>query len=290
MRKLPPFAAIRAFEAAARHGSFKRAAAELHLSPTAISHQVSQLEQLTGRALFVRKIRRVEPTEAARELLRALSPALDAMADAFAALAAADRRRAVTIGAGAIFASRWLAPRLATLWRRHPDVDLRVHHSPLPVHTRLADVDLAVAWGDGRWPGMTVTPLLRIDVTPVLAQACLTGGRTPTTPTQLLSLPLLHHRDHEGWQQWLAAAGTRPRGALTGVVFEDANVLLQAVLAGQGVGLGILPFIGEELASGRLLRPFELAVDPGAAYYLVHRPGALDKPAVRAVHEWLLGG
>lgn len=290
MQKLPPFAAIRAFEAAARHLSFKDAALELGLTPTAISHQIKQLERLSGRALFVRRTRRVELTPEGRDFAEAIGPAVDAMAAAFAKLCSLSNRQNVTLGAGPIFSARWLVPKLGDFWAAHPDIDLRLHHSPLPVWQQLAQFDLAVAWGKGNWPGVLCDPLLRIEVTPVLSPSLLRDGTAMTSPADLLSMPLLHHRDASGWRQWFAAAGFAAPADLPGAVFEDANVLLQAALSGRGAALGVLQFIEDELSAGRLSRPFQTSVDPGDAYFLIYRQSALAKEATAAVRNWLLKG
>ena len=287
MQKLPPFAAIRAFEAAARHASFKDAANELGLTPTAISHQIKQLEQTCGRALFIRRTRQVELTPDGRNFAEAIRPAVETMASAFANLCSTSDRHNVTLGAGPIFASRWLVPRLADFWTAHPDIDLWLHHSPLPVWQQMMQFDLAVAWGNGKWPDVVSEPLLRIEVTPVISPDLLRTGPALTSPEQLASYPLLHHRNATGWDQWFAAAGAAMPADLPGTVFEDSNVLLQAALSGRGVALGVLPFIEDDLARGRLVRPFTTSVDPGDAYFLIYRPGALAKDATAAVRTWL---
>lgn len=290
MDRLPPFAALRAFEAAARLLSFKDAAAELGLTPTAISHQIKQLEKLSGRALFVRRTRGVELTPEGEKFAEVIAPAIDVLATAFAKLRANRDRQNVTLGAGPLFASRWLVPRLAEFWATHPGIDLWVHHSPVPVWQQLAQFDLAVAWGSGNWPGVVCEPLLRIDVTPVMSPFVLTEEKSMTSPQELLSLPLLHHRDARGWQQWFAAAGVVAPENLPGTVFEDANVLLHAALSGRGVALGILQFIEDDLTAGRLIRPFQATVDPGEAYFLIYRKQALNSEATSLVRHWFLTG
>lgn len=288
MQALPPFAAIRAFEAAARHLSFKEAAQELGLTPTAISHQIRQLERLTGRALFIRHTRRVELTVDGRRFADDVAPALDALATAFARLRDSSGRDSVTLGAGPIFASRWLVPRLARFWDHHPGIDLRLHHSPLPVWQQIAQFDLAIAWGAGGWPGVVSEPLLRIEVSPVVSPELAGHLSDPPSPEQLLSLPLLHHRNQTGWREWLRAVGVTMPVDLPGIVFEDANVMTQAALSGRGAALGILPFVADELSSGRLVQPFPLSVDPGDAYFLIYRQRALANDAVASVRQWLL--
>lgn len=288
MYRLPPFASLRAFESAARHMSFKNAALELGLTPTAISHHIKQLESLGGQALFTRHVRRVELTPQGQAFAEAIGPAMQAMGTAFEELSAGVGRKTVTLGAGPIFASRWLVPRLADFWDAHPGIDLWLHHSPLPVWRQMERFDLAIAWGKGDWPGLDCTPVLRIDVTPVLAPALVERHGLPETPADLLDLPLLHHRGGDGWRQWFEGVGVTNPGALPGTVFEDANVLLQATLSGRGAALGIVQFVADELGAGRLIRPFPSQMDPGDAYFLIHRPNALASEAIAAAKDWLL--
>ncbi len=288
MARLPPFAALRAFEAAARHESFKEAALELGLTPTAISHQVKLLERISGQALFLRQGRRVELSLAGRDFAATVSPLFDGLRKAYARLCDGSSRQRVTLGAGPVFSARWLVPRLPDFWARHPGIDLRLHHSPLPVWQQMADLDLAVAWGKGDWPGMVSEPLLDIELAPVLAADLYRTVGPLESPEDLLSLPLFHHRDRSGWRQWFEAQGVAARKELPGTLFEDANVLLQAALSGRGVALGVLAFVRDELASGHMVQPFAKSVDPGEAYFLSYRPSAVSDEAVAAVKDWML--
>jgi len=281
--------ALRAFESAARLLSFKAAAAELNLSPTAISHQIRALERRLNCRLFHRQARGVVLSHDGEELALALAPAFRNIDAAVERIARRGERAVVTLGTMPFFASRWLAPRLGSLWLAQPDIDLRLHHSPLPAHLQMERCDIAVSWGDGHWPGLCADPLIRVRLTPVHAPAAACVGDGIDAPEQLPGCPLLHYRDRSGWARWLAAAGVAlPDELLPGTIFEDANVLLQAALAGQGVALGILPFIEDELASGRLLSPCALRVEPQQCYHLLYQPGALERDAVARVYHWLL--
>ena len=284
----PSLKALRVFETAARHASFKAAAEEMKLTPTAISHQVRSLEATLGHCLFLRKVRQVELTTEGEELARTLGPAFHSIDSAIGKLMRQSNRHTVTLGAGPIYAARWLAPRLGLFWREHPDLDLRLHHSPLPVHQQMERYDLAVAWGQGDWPGLHSELLLRIEVTPIHAPSLLSTTISGVEPNDLLDMPLLQHRDQAGWQQWLTAAGVKPPETLPGPMFEDANVLLQAILEGQGLGLGILPLISDEIVSGRLVKPFEINVEPKDSYYLLYPPENLKRDAVHRVRNWFI--
>lgn len=290
MKQHLPLTAIKAFEAAGRHLSFKEAAEELGLSPAAISHQVKHLERLTGQNLFVRGVRQVALTPEGSDFLGIVAPAISSLADGYARLVAKSQRPAVTLGIGPILASRWLVPKLGDLWEEFPSVDLRVHHSRLPIWQQINHCDLAIAWGNGDWPGLESRLLMRIEVTPVTAPALMATADGIIMADHLIHQPLLHHQDDTGWRQWLLSAGVAPPANLPGPVFEDANVLLQATLAGRGISLGILEFIGDELSSGRLVRPFDLAVTPEEAYYVVWQKRRTLNRVTSQVRDWLLAG
>lgn len=284
MRKIRSVQALRSFEAAARHLSFKLAAEELFVTPTAISHQVKTLEDQLELRLFERRTRQVQLTRQGHELFTTLRRAFDDIDETVERIEVQGSRDTVTLGLGPIIGTRWLAPRLGDFWQQHRDIDLRLHHSAFPMQQSVEHFDLAIAWGDGHWPQMTVNPLIDIEVTPVLSPAM----RQPRQFEDLLDYPLIHERDRRGWLQWFRAAGIELRPDNFGNVVDDANLVLQAALDGQGVALGILPFVEEDLHAGRLIRPFSLAVDPGQAYYLIHRRKSLQKQAVRRVRDWLL--
>lgn len=285
MAKTPTNQSLRSFEAAARHLSFKRAAEELSVTPTAISHQVKALETRLGCRLFERRTRQVELTRQGQELYVTLRRAFADIDASIERVLTQGSREMVTLGLGPIIGTRWLAPRLGDFWKRHGDIDLRLHHTAFALTNSIDQFDLAIAWGDGHWPSLEVAPFMRIEVTPVMSPRM----PPPASPAALLDYPLLHQRDRHGWQQWLEAAGVDAPEARFGSVIDDTNLVLQTALNGQGVMLGILPFVEEDIREGRLLRPFELAIDPGQAYYLIYAKQRLDKPAVRAVRDWLLG-
>lgn len=284
MSKGPSPQSLRSFEAAARHLSFKLAAEELFVTPTAISHQVKTLERALDCRLFERRTRQVELTRPGHELYTTLRKAYDDIDSVIRRIRGNRERDVVTLGLGPIIGTRWLAPRLGDFWERHRDIDLRLHHTAFPMHNSLDYFDLAIAWGDGRWPSMRALPFIQIEVTPVLAS----GREMPAKPADLLDYALIHERDRGGWRQWFAAAGVDIENEIPGTIVDDANLVLQTTLDGQGVALGILPFVGDELNRGRLLRPFDLAVDPGKAYYLIYADSRLQNPAVKRVRDWLL--
>ena len=283
MRQIRSVQALKTFEAAARHLSFKFAAQELFVTPTAISHQIKALETELGFALFKRKIRQIELTNQGYELFNSLRKAFDDIDATFNRIESRSNRDVVTLGLGPIIGARWLAPRLGDFWRNHKDIDLRLHHITFPLPKSANLFDLAIAWGDGRWPHLEVTPFIKIKLTPVMSPQLA----QPSSAADLLSQVLIHERNRKGWQQWFAQAGVDYDGT-TGTTIDDANLVLQTTLNGQGVSLGILPFIEEDLRSGKLIRPFDLSIEPELSYYLIYRKNNLDNPAVESVRDWLL--
>ena len=283
MRQIRSVQALKTFEAAARHLSFKYAAQELCVTATAISHQIKTLEAQLGFVLFKRKVRRIELTDQGYELFNTLRKAFDDIDDTINQIETRSKRDVVTLGLGPIIGARWLAPRLGDFWESHPGIDLRLHHITFPLQKSADLFDLAIAWGDGHWPQMEVTPFIGIKLTPVMSPQL----PQPAQAADLLQQVLIHERNRKGWQQWFAQAGVEYDGT-TGTTIDDANLVLQATLNAQGVSLGILPFVSEDLRNGKLVRPFDLAVDPEFSYHLIYRNKSLDKPAVEAVRDWLL--
>jgi LysR family glycine cleavage system transcriptional activator len=280
--------ALRAFEAAARHSSFKEAADELNLSATAISHQVRSLERSLGHRLFNRMVRKVTLTPEGEELSSALIPAFRSINAAVGRLQNRSGRHIVTLGAAPLFGSRWLAPRLGLFWQENPDIDLRLHHSPLPVEQQMASYDLAIAWGTNEWSEYEADLLLGLRVTPVYAPSAGFHLQENSEPGSVLEYPLLHFNDDSAWRLWLKAMDVDIPSDLYGMVFEDANVELQATLEGQGVSMGFLPLVEDEIAVGRLLQPWPESVAPAGSYYLLYQQSAISRDPVARVRDWLL--
>jgi LysR family glycine cleavage system transcriptional activator len=282
-RPLPPLNALRAFECAARHLSFTSASRELSVTPAAVSHQVKLLENHLGLPLFTRLTRKLVLTPEGEQLLPELGEALDRIAGAVAAISRNLANERLTVRLGPSLAARWLSPRLHQFWQRFPEIDLCLLHSNSPVNFNSEDVDLAITYGSGDWPGVVSARLLDADYFPVCSPAMLSGGRL-----QLAGKTLLHDARYDNWEKWLALtdiSGVNPR---RGIIIDDTNVLIQAALNGQGVALASSLFVGEHLASGQLVRPFEPVLYSEEAYYVVCPRGHLRRPAVQAFRDWLL--
>lgn len=286
-RKLPPLGALRAFEAAARHLSFKAAADELGVTPTAISHQLRLLEDSIGQRLFVRQIRKVTLTPAGETLYPVLREGLDAFARAIEGLRAGPQRRRLTLSATPAFVARWLLPRLGDWQARHPGIDLHLHASEQPVDLGGGSADAAIRYGRGHWPELYSELLLPSPFAPV-ASPRLALRR----PSDLKRQTLLHfdwrrrRRDTPTWRRWAEQSGIRDFDPANGLRFSDESHAIQAAIAGQGVALLGLPLISAELASGALVQPFGPVLQ-GDGYYLVFPPGRAQQPEIVALQDWL---
>ncbi|UCB55074.1 MAG: transcriptional regulator GcvA [Thiotrichales bacterium] len=285
MRQIKSTQALKSFEAAARHMSFKRAAEEMFVTATAISHQIKTLEQQLNCSLFERQTRQVQLTQQGQLLFSTLRKAFDDIDDTVRQVESFSQRDVVTLGLGPIIGTRWLAPRLGNFWVKHPTIDLRLHQTSFPMHQSLEHFDLAIAWGTGYWPDMEAEPFIDIEFTPVLSPDL----KQPQNEAELLRLPLIHQKDRKAWRQWCSAAGMDQDVQIEGTVIDDANLVLQAALSGQGVALGVLPFVEADIAEGRLVRPFEFSIKPEESYYLIYRNAVLKKKAVKSVRDWLVG-
>ncbi len=288
MRRLPSLNALRVFEAGARHLSFTRAAEELSVTQTAVSHQVRQLEDHLGVRLFERKPRELTLTPAGSMLYPVLAEAFDSITEAVTRIRARPETRPLSVSLTPTFGSRWLAQRLGRFWREHPRVDLRLHHSVQLVDLSREDVDLAVRWGRGGWPGLTAERLMRAQATPLCSPALLEGPKTLRSPSDLKHHTLIHQKDYQEWIEWLAAAGVDDVDGRRGPVIDDANAIIQSTIEGDGVMIAVPEILSEEIAAGKLVAPFVSRPDPAFAYYVVYPPGGMDRPEARAFRDFLM--
>lgn len=288
-RRLPPLNALRAFEAAARHASFSAAAAELSVTPAAISHQIKALEGRLGLVLFRRSPRAVRLTDAGQRYLAGVREGFDHLSAATDQLIAGERSGPLTVSLLASFAARWLMPRLKRFHARHPEIDVRLSTTQMLADFARDDVDLAIRFGRGRYPGLTAERLLSQDVFPVCSPALLDGPRPLRRPEDLKHHTLLHDDIREDWALWLQAAGISGVDPTRGPSFgSDSGLVVQAAVDGLGVALGRSALVAHELAAGRLVRPFQLALKEQDAYYVVYPPTHIGRPKVKLFRDWLL--
>jgi LysR family glycine cleavage system transcriptional activator len=283
-RRLPPLAALRAFEAAARRLSFREAAVELAVTPTAISHQIRLLEETLGVALFVRRTRRVALTEAGQRLFPTLRDGFDAFAHTIANLVPKHGRPAVTLSATTQFTSRRLLPAVPAFNARYPEVDLRLHASEEPVDIAAGAADIAVRYGGEIGAGLQSEPLLAerfgLLCSPMLG---LTG------PEDLRRVPLLHTdwlRDTTpDWSRWAKRAEVTGLKLEQGARFTNGDHAIQAAIAGQGAIIASLVLAEEEIRAGLLVQPFGPVIE-GIYYQIVTRAES-SRREVAVVVNWL---
>src|SRR5215210_659297 len=292
MRRLPPLAAIRAFEAAARTENFTAAAAELGMTQAAVSYQVKSLEERLGSPLFVREKGRVRLTPLGTRLLPALSGAFDAIEAAFASHRQEDEAL-LTVSTTHTFANTWLAWTLGGFQMEHPDLAVRMTTSNEIVDLRSGEADVAIRAGVGDFPGLEAHKLMESDFTPMASPECIAKferdlGRK-LEPCDLPDLPLIGPQD-EWWARWFRDAGVsldshRPRG---GIRLDSQANEGHAAMAGQGFAL-LTPFLWRgDVAAKRLVQPFDLTSTAGYAYWLAYPPERRMVPKVKRFREWLL--
>lgn len=286
-RSLPPLGALRAFEAAARHLSFTRAGDELHVTQAAISHQVKALEDWLGLPLFRRLHRALRLTEEGQIYLPAVRDALDTLSAATERLRGGVDSGILTVTTTDSFAAAWLMPRLKRFRAAHRDLDLRLQTADEVVDFSRADVDLAVRYGRGRWPGLHVTRLLSEDIFPVCSPA-LCVHCPLRTPADLAHHTLLHDDMTITWEVWLRAAGITGIEVRRGPFFQSSYLVMSAAIAGDGVALGRSALVADALADGRLIRPFTVSLPADYAYYVVSPETMAERLKVRAFRDWIL--
>lgn len=307
--RLPPLNALRVFEAAARHLSFKEAANELSITQAAVSHQVKGLEEFLGVELFRRAGRGVQLTEAARACLPKLREGFDALAAAVETIRERGQETELVITAPPVFTARWLMPRLADFSRREPKVEVRVVASSKMVDAGALDsaqlmsgIDLRseasgveIHLGAGDYPGFRADKLFEVAMTVVASPDVVRGNPPLRTPSDLAAHTLLHDDAMDtvaagnAWHKWLQAAGVADVVDGThGPQFSSNILSLEAASQKLGVALALRPLVDDDIKSGRLVAPFSIEVRPRTAYYLVCPEVIADRPAVSAFRRWLL--
>jgi LysR family transcriptional regulator, glycine cleavage system transcriptional activator len=283
MRKLPFLNGIKAFEAAARLGSFALAAQELHVTPAAVSRMVHLLEQRLGVALFGRTANRLVVTPAGRAYQAGLSQILDALANLTEQVTALGNTRVLTVGVGPTFAIRWLIPRLADFRKLQPDIDVRFTTGGAAAAFG-DDWTCGIKLGDGKWPDLVAEPLFPADLLPVCAPALAARLKTPGDLTGAGLVRVAHAAGD--WPRWLQAAGLTKMTA-KGPVFEFYGQALQAAADGVGVAMGIRPYIEDDLKAGRLVAPFALSIPSGEQWFLIYRAFRAEELGFAAFRTWI---
>ncbi|HZS81713.1 MAG TPA: transcriptional regulator GcvA [Stellaceae bacterium] len=287
---LPSLNGLRAFEAAARHLSFTRAAAELNVTQTAISHQIRRLEEQLGIRLFLRRNRALALTREAESYLPAIRAAFEDLRLATDRLRRAERDNLLTVTTMASLAAKWLVSRVASFQDAHPGIEVRITTSPHLVDFRREEIDMGVRYGRGDWPGLRADWLMAEDIFPVCSPALLHGEKPLRRPEDLAYHTLLHTSvSRDDWRLWLTAAGLPTElAARRGLSFDQSFMAIQAAVDGLGVALGRTRFVEADIAAGRLVIPFDLALPAEAGFYIVAPEETADTPKIALFRDWLI--
>ena len=309
--RLPPLNSLKAFEAAARHLSVKKAALELNVTSAAVSHQIRTLEDYLGVQLFRRYNRALALTDVAKAALPKLGEGFDCLAQAVAHLRSQQGGGSLTVSAAPSFASRWLMPRLHRFIAAHPEIDVRISArmrrvsvdgkgdvaERATVEAWLADSDVAIFYGRGNVPGVQLERLMDLSITPICSPKLLAADHPHPlkTPADLKHHLLLHddtgelYDNEPFWGRWLHAAGVSDVDANKGPHFSHAVLAFEAAIDAVGVLTSLPVLAAEDIASGKLVAPFDLAVKLPDGYYMACSEHADERPAVAVFRVWLRG-
>ncbi|MBY5992751.1 transcriptional regulator GcvA [Ferrimonas balearica] len=286
-RRLPPLNAVKAFEAAARHLSFTRAAEELFVTQAAVSHQIKALEEYLGLKLFRRRNRSLLLTEEGQSYFLDIKDLFTQLADATERLLARSATGSLTVSMTPSFAIQWLVPRLARFSELHPEVDVRIKAVDEDEASLTDDVDVAVYFGRGNWPGLRADKLRSECLVPVCSPRLLQGERPLREVADLARFTLLHDMSRRDWKAWVKQVGAN-LNVNSGPIFSHSSLVLQAAIHGQGVALGSSVLARPEVEAGRLVCPFEQVLLSKNAYYLVCHENQADLGKIEAFREWML--
>jgi LysR family transcriptional regulator, glycine cleavage system transcriptional activator len=292
----PGLRSLRAFDAAARHLSFTRAAADMRVTPAAISHQIKELEDQIGVSLFTRTSRTMRLTREGEILQSAATQSLEALTHALHSIRKLKSPTQLRISASPSIGAKWLVPRLDRFLAAMPGADVRVDVSAALLDFERDDIDVALRFGEGNYPGLRSDLLFQDYVFPVCSPRIITKEKPLSTPRDLLKHQLIH-LDWEAqglpwpnWRMWMQASGIKDFDDTRGLHFSQTSLAVQAAINGQGVALGDSNLVADDLAAGRLIKPFELSLraPPQYAYYVISPLETADAPMVKAFREWCL--
>jgi LysR family glycine cleavage system transcriptional activator len=285
--RLPALNNLKAFEAAARHESFTRAAEELCVTQGAVSQQVKALEEGLGLKLFNRERQRLVITEAGRDYLLTVRDALDRIAAGTERLLQRQSAGVLTVSTSPDFAAKWLVHRLGHFAEAHSDIDLRVSATLHHVDFAREEVDLAVRHGDGNWPGLDTVQLSAEQLFAVCSPKLLSGRHRLGKPADILKFPLIHLDSRTDWTQWLRAAGVDEGAVIHGPVLNRASMVIDAAINGQGVALARTTLAAWDLINARLVRPFPDSLPLSKTYWIICPKATSNIPKIVTFRNWL---
>jgi LysR family transcriptional regulator, glycine cleavage system transcriptional activator len=295
MNRIPGLSALKTLEAAGRLLSFTKAAGELGVTPAAVSHQIREFEDQLGMRLFQRTSRSMRHTPAGQMLHETVAEALNSISRTVSRLQRAGSKKRLKVTAYPSITAKWLVPRLDRFLEMVPDADVRIDVSLAPLDFARDDIDIAIGFGDGIYPGMKVDRLFDETIFPVCSPSLLSGNRPLRQPHDLLQHTLIHvdWEDHwlwPNWRMWMLAAGVRDFNEHRGLHFSLTSLAIQAAIDGHGVALGDSTLAADDIAAGRLVQPFSVALKapPQLAYYVIAPRETTEEPMVRTFREWVL--
>ncbi len=297
LETFPGLRTLRAFDAAARHLSFSRAAAEMHVTPAAISHQIKELEEQLRVELFTRTSRSMKLTKAGEILFEASQDSLQTISRALNRMRRVTSHNQLRVTSAPSIAAKWLVPRLDRFLAAFPGADVRVDISAAPVDFARDDADVAIRFGLGKYPGLRADLLFQDRVFPVCSPHIITADKPLKEPHDLLKHPLIHldwdaqqGSPWPNWRMWMLAAGVKDFDSTAGMHFDHTALAIQAAINGQGVALGDSNLVADDLAAGRLIKPFELSLKaPGDfAYWVIAPEETAELPMIKAFRDWCL--
>jgi LysR family glycine cleavage system transcriptional activator len=291
----PGLRSLRAFEASARHLNFSRAAEELHVTPAAISHQIKELEDQTGATLFTRTSRSMKLTKAGEILFEASREALATLTQALHRMRRTTARNQIKVSASPSLAAKWLVPRIDRFLASVPGADVRVDVSSTPIDFSREDIDVALRFGQGKYPGLRTDLLFQDRVFPVCSPKLL-ALKPLEKPRDLLKHQLIHldweaqGQPWPNWRMWMLAAGIKDFDDQTGLHFDHTALAVQAAIDGMGVALGDSNLVADDLARGRLVKPFELSLKAPSdfSYWFISPTETAELPMIKAFREWCI--
>lgn len=287
MKRYPSITALRAFESIARLGSVSAAARELNLTRSAISHQLTVLEETLHFPLTERIGRGIGLTLQGERYATEAKRVLTILNEAAHWNEGNEVSGRLSVSCAPGLANYWLCHHLGDFTRQFPKLTLHISAPEIPHETTKENVDIFIAYGNGTWPDKYVRQLITIRLFPVCSPSFSHRMGGLSNPSRLLKLPLLHLVSHTDWRVWLAANGVNDLQIEGGIIFSDANFVQSAAMAGQGIAIGDNMVSGDALAQGLLIRPFEISIESPRAYYLVADPEKLERPEVQAFIKWL---
>lgn len=287
-RRLPPLNSLKVFEAAARHLSFTRAAEELFVTQAAVSHQIKALEEYLGLKLFRRRNRSLLLTEEGQGYFLDIKDIFTSLAEATDKLLERSEKGALTISLPPSFAIQWLVPRLADFNEQQPDIDVRIKAVDMEEGSLTDDVDVAIYYGRGHWPGLRADKLYQEFLIPLCSPSLMLGAKPLACLGDLRHHTLLHDTSRKDWKQFAKENHIEGVNLNHGPIFSHSTMVLQASIHGQGIALGNNVLAQPEIDAGRLVSPFDEVLMTKNAFYVVCHEKQADMGRIATFRDWML--